>query len=524
MKPGIVLVAMVSLMPAVLAEEGPAVFHLRTLPGLMKYDQSTLRVKPGQAVEVTLQNDDQLPHNLVVLTQAGVFMEVAQKAWELGEKGLVQQWIPEDSRVLAHTAMVDPGKSGKLVFTAPATEGALEFVCTFPGHAMIMNGKVLVSAAPPGGLRELTCMIYKGSWDRLPDFLALPQENKVATDEVNDGLISLGVTEMRDHFGIVFNGLLEVPTSGEYTFHLGSDDGSRLVIDNQEVIRHDGIHAHSERKKKVALEAGLRRVRVEYFEQAGEQSLTLAWSGPGFERTWLSKEQQSPGEEFPEIVLAASDGRPVIYRGFLSPNGGSRRLIAVGAPEQLHYAFDQDQLRLALLWKGAFLDAGRHWTGRGAGDITPLGFAVVERPVGEELAVLGDASTSWPTPDDNGRARHAHFRGYRLDASGAPTFRYTVQGVEVEDAIRPAGRLAEATDALVRTISLHAAAPVDGLHFRLASGQPAEPGPDGSWRLGGTLTATIEGGGSPVSRDGQVVMPITFENGRARLVVTYRWL
>jgi hypothetical protein len=149
---------------------------------------------------------------------------------------------------------------------------------------------------------------------------------------------------------------------------------------------------------------------------------------------------------------------------------------------------------------------------------------VIERPVGEELAVLGDASTSWPAPDDNGRARHAHFRGYRLDASGAPTFRYTVQGVEVEDAIRPAGRLAEATDALVRTISLHAPAPVDGLHFRLASGQAVEPGPDGSWRLGGTLTATIEGGGSLVSRDGQLVVPITFENGRARLVVTYRWL
>jgi hypothetical protein len=406
----------------------------------------------------------------------------------------------------------------------PSTDGVLDFVCTFPGHAMIMNGKIVVSEAPPAGLRELTCMIYKGSWDKLPDFLALPQENKVATDEVNDGLISLGVTEMRDNFGLVFNGLLQVPTRGEYTFHLGSDDGSRLVIDDQEIIRHDGIHAHSERKQKVALEAGLRRVRLEYFEGAGEQSLTLAWSGPGFTRTWLSKEQQSPGEEFPEIVLAPAGGRPVIYRGFLSPNGGSRRLIAVGTPDQLHYAFDQDQLRLALLWKGLFLDAGRHWTGRGAGDVEPLGFAVVERPAGEDFAVLADATQPWPAPDENGRARHAGFRGYRLDASGAPTFRYAVGGVEVEDAVRPSGRLAEASDALVRTISLQAAGPVDGLHFRLASGQPAEPGPNGSWRLGGTLSVTVDGGTPPVQRDGQLVVPITLANGRARLVVTYRWL
>lgn len=508
---------------AALAEETPAVFHLRTLPGLMKYDQGSLRVVPGQSVEITLQNDDQLPHNLVVLKQEGVFMEVAQKAWQLGEKGVVQQWIPDDPRVLSHTAMVDPGKTGKLTFTAPTADSVLEFVCTFPGHAMIMNGRILVSQAPPAGLRELTCMIYQGSWDTLPDFLALPQENKVATDEANDGLISIGVTDRSDHFGLVFNGLLQVPADGEYTFHLGSDDGSRLVIDDQEIIRHDGIHAHSEKRKKVTLTAGLRRVRVEYFEQAGEQSLTLAWSGPGFTRTWLSKEQQSAGEEFPEIVLAATDGRPVIYRGFLSPNGGSRRLIAVGTPGQLNYAFDQDQLRLALLWKGSFIDAGRHWTGRGAGDVAPLGFAVVERPAGEDFAVLADGAQSWPALDEISRARHSHFNGYRLEPDGAPTFRYTVNGVEVEDSVRPIGRLAEASDALVRTLALHAPAPIDGLFFRLWAGLPVEPGPNGSWRLGANLTITVEGG-TPIQRDGSWVVPISFDQSRARLQVTYRWL
>jgi azurin len=513
-----------ALAPAALAAETPAVLQLRTLPGLMKYDQASLRVKPGQQVEITLQNQDQLPHNLVILKEEGVFMEVAQKAWELGEKGPPRQWIPEDPRVLAHTPMVDPGQSGRVSFTAPATEGVLDFVCTFPGHAMIMNGRLLVSAAPPAGLRELTCMIYQGSWDTLPDFLSLPQANKVATDEVNDNLISLGVTDRRDAFGLVFNGLLDVPKDGEYTFFLGSDDGSRLVIDDQEIIRHDGIHAHSEKKHKVALAAGLRRVRVEYFEQSGEESLTLAWSGPGFTRTWLSKEQQSPGEEFPEIVLAAAGGRPVIYRGFLSPNGGSRRLIAVGTPEQLHYAFDQDQLRLALLWKGSFLDAGRHWTGRGAGDVAPLGFAVVERPAGGDFAVLADAAQPWPAPDETGRVRPSRFRGYGLDAAGAPTFRYAVGGVEVEDSVRPTGRLAEATDALVRTISLQAASPVEGLHFRLSSGQPVEPGPDGSWRLGGTLTVTIEGGAPPIRRGDELLVPVAVGDAPSRLVLTYRWL
>jgi uncharacterized cupredoxin-like copper-binding protein len=135
-----------ALFPAVgLAADGPAVFQLRTLPGLMKYDQSSLRVKPGQSVEIVLRNEDQLPHNLVVLKEEGIFMAVAQQAWELGEKGPERQWIPEGSQVLAHTGLVDPGQSGQLVFTAPAEVGALDFVCTFPGHAMIMNGRILVT-------------------------------------------------------------------------------------------------------------------------------------------------------------------------------------------------------------------------------------------------------------------------------------------------------------------------------------------------------------------------------------------
>ena len=35
---------------------------------------------------------------------------------------------------------------------------------------------------------------------------------------------------------------LTVPTTGQYTFRLNSDDGSELFIDNQLVIDHDGLH------------------------------------------------------------------------------------------------------------------------------------------------------------------------------------------------------------------------------------------------------------------------------------------
>ncbi|MFN0126451.1 MAG: PA14 domain-containing protein [Verrucomicrobiales bacterium] len=522
MKDRLALSMLAASVSAVVAADEVIRIEVRTLPGLMKYDQPVLRVKPGHAVEIVLRNDDQLPHNLVVLRESGVFMEVAQKAWELGPQGPPAQWIPDDARILAHSGMVDPGQTGKLSFNAPAEEGTFDFVCTFPGHAMIMNGTLVVSAAPPPGLRELTCMVFKGQWDRLPDFLNLPQESKVAVDEVADNLISVDATDLRDQFGLVFNGLLDVPTDGQYTFFLGSDDGSRLLIDDEEVIRNDGVHAYAEERKRVRLGAGVRRVRVEYFEHAGEESLTLAWGGPGFNRAWLSKQKQAAGEELPEMVLTPADGRPVIYRGFLSPNAGSRRLIAVGTQEQVHYAFDQDQLRLALMWKGAFLDVGRHWTGRGAGDIGPLGFGVIERPGGEDLAVLG-AGDAWPAPDENGRARQGRFLGYRLDAAGVPTFRYAMHGVTVDDSLRATGRLAEATDALIRTISIRGAGPVEEFYFRLGTGEGPAPGPDGVWKMAGDLSVSVEGGAPPVSRGGVVLVPVKLEDNQARLVVTYRW-
>ena len=248
-------------------EKTEVTFVIRTLPSQMKYEQTDLVVAPGQTVRIVLKNDDQLPHNLVVLRERGSALPVAMKAWELGERGFEKQWIPDDPRVLAWTKMTDPGKEESLSFRAPDTEGDLDFVCTFPGHATIMNGVVHVTNAPRPGLSNLTYMLYKGSWDKLPDFNALPIEAKVRTDEINDGIIDLGVAQMDDGFGLVFDGTLNVPADGRYRFFLASDDGSRLSIDGQPVIVHDGIHGGTQRRAQVALTKGPHPLQLTFFEQ-----------------------------------------------------------------------------------------------------------------------------------------------------------------------------------------------------------------------------------------------------------------
>src|SRR5207237_1507830 len=71
-----------------------------------------------------------------------------------------------------------------------------------------------------------------------------------------------------------------------------------------------------------------------------------------------------------KIELIAFD-EAVIYRNFI--DGAGTRAIGVGYPEKLNLAFDANNVRLAMLWHGGFIDAARHWTARGAGVERPLG-------------------------------------------------------------------------------------------------------------------------------------------------------
>ena len=66
----------------------------------------------------------------------------------------------------------------------------------------------------------------------------------------------------------------------------------------------------------------------------------------------------------------------------------------------MNLAFDANQMSVALLWHGQFMDASRHWTGRGNGWQPPLGYSVVKFPTGVPFAIIGEANTPWPKTSD----------------------------------------------------------------------------------------------------------------------------
>ena len=77
------------------------------------------------------------------------------------------------------------------------------------------------------------------------------------------------------------HGFLNVPVSGTYTFTLGSDDGSELVIDAQSVINMPDLQAYTQKSGTVNLYSGQHEINVFYFQGPPVMiGLTLSWQGP----------------------------------------------------------------------------------------------------------------------------------------------------------------------------------------------------------------------------------------------------
>lgn len=98
-----------------------------------------------------------------------------------------------------------------------------------------------------------------------------------------------------DDFAARYRGEFTADSSGNYTFYLTSDDGSRLFVDGQLVIKNDGLQPATEDQATINLSAGTHTIEVQYFERGGQAVLDLDWSGPGFGRTQMVFEGSGSG-------------------------------------------------------------------------------------------------------------------------------------------------------------------------------------------------------------------------------------
>jgi azurin/glucose/arabinose dehydrogenase len=119
--------------------EGPdRTIVVGTRPGL-KFDVETITIKAGTKIKLTFNNTDDMLHNLVI-TEPASATDVGILAINLGISGERLNYIPATPKVLYHTLLLQPGKSETIYFTAPEKPGDYDFLCSYPGHYMIMRG------------------------------------------------------------------------------------------------------------------------------------------------------------------------------------------------------------------------------------------------------------------------------------------------------------------------------------------------------------------------------------------------
>lgn len=342
---------------------------------------------------------------------------------------------------------------------------------------------------PDSPIKNLLSYVYKGKWQKLPDFSKLKPES---VEEEHDGIISVKKVGLKDFFGVVWEGDLTVPKTDKYVFRLGADDGARVIIDSKVVVELNspgGLKHTRKSQKAIQLSEGVHKLRVEFFELEGEEGVALSWR-PQKEKKWQHLSDLGAKMEVNPIPVEPTSDRAAIYRNFIK--GTTHRAIGIGFPSHVNMAYSADNLAPEIIWLGAFMDGSRHWVNRGQGD---------QPPAGDHLYKL---TGSMALPET------ARFRGYELDKAGNPTFTTTWEELTYTDAFK-----AEETK-LIRTIKLNGKG--DPVDIPIISNLPFESrGKD--WTVAGTLEITSSDNGI-YAKDKDLLLKVS--PGK-EVTLTYQW-
>ena len=222
-----------------------------------------------------------------------------------------------------------------------------------------------------------------------------------------------------------------------------------------------------------------------------------------------------------KMELKAVD-TPKIYRNFIE--GAGPRAIGVGYPEQVNIAFDAELCRLALVWQENFIDASRHWTGRGQG---------FEPPLGENILVLPNSvvfSTSADLGSFTGESSiRPEFKGYRFDKDRRPIFTYELGDVVIEDQPIP---YSQDDHQLLKRRFKFTSTNTKKLYYLVAKGDT--PKFDDRWttEFGTNLKVKpdsktnrneVKFASGDLTAQGDLIFEIDLSNGSAELEQTYDW-
>ena len=121
----------------------------------------------------------------------------------------------------------------------------------------------------------LTCDFYNQSIYKTSEISGNPDKQIIVNN------VTVPAEAQAPRFGLKYNGYINVPQKGIYSFYLTCDDGGMLYIADRLVIENEGPHSPIEKSGQVALEKGLHPFHLDFVEAGSGYTLLLQYSVNG---------------------------------------------------------------------------------------------------------------------------------------------------------------------------------------------------------------------------------------------------
>ncbi|MGJ8676509.1 MAG: PA14 domain-containing protein [Akkermansiaceae bacterium] len=367
-------------------------------------------------------------------------------------------------------------------------------------------------------INDLLSYAYKGEFTSLIELRAAEASS---VEEEHGGLIAASQGgRPRDNFGVVWEGWMEAPEDGVYTFSYRTDKGGAVTINDEEIINRDNLSKKQQgavTKGQVTLKKGRFDIKIEYYHTKGKMICDLSWNGPQTKNVSLTK--TATKKKVPSILLTPVSGETIIHRNFFSQTDA--RGIAVGYAEGLNLLFSADSMSLDALWPGPFIDVGTMWTSRGKSRGKILSPLVSKVNSGLPVQVLSSPTSPW---QKNSKAPlDAAFRGYQVNDKNQPTFHYEIGSIKFKDELIPSAD----GKTLSRTLTINtqqATASNEQVYFRLLNHAPHSQSFENPMKVDDNLTLElIKSTEDPIVRPSDIIIPISLNKSEQTIKLNYTW-
>ncbi len=111
----------------------------------LSYTVRSFTVRAGEPIQLVFLNPDVVPHNWALI-KPGTLNRVGDLVNKIVAEpdAVLRHYIPRTDDVLFYTDIVGPQDQFAISFRAPNQPGRYPYLCTFPGHWMVMNGEMIV--------------------------------------------------------------------------------------------------------------------------------------------------------------------------------------------------------------------------------------------------------------------------------------------------------------------------------------------------------------------------------------------